>query len=449
MFGEVSGMVTTSSTQAEAEQQARYLLTSSQAAELMQHALSTQIPAENVAIASQRIHHRPGMGVSMDYEVTYTLGQTPYKERMVASTATNLPQDPAPGVAYLQSDQIRIAVWRMKDDPFLPGLHTVFDQVWVSQLFDQVQAPAGELSWQVLAYRPTRRSVIRLVRSGVVLYVKVVPPKKAADLATRMQWVAQAVPAPQVVASLDTGVVVATSARGQSLAHAIAAGHPLPTPADILALIRSLPAQGLELRRRSSWADRIDFHAAAAASRLPEHADRIGALREQLEALRDSSPAGPVVVTHGDLYEANMFVEDGQISGIIDVDSLGPGHLVDDVATLLAHLAVLPDLAPSTYPNVATQVQQWWSEFARSIDPVALTARSAAVILSLVAGGEGPHALARLELAEQWGLHAQALAAPAGSSPVGSAPAASSPAACSPAPSSPVAAWSSPQQKFT
>ena len=55
------------------------------------------------------------------------------------------------------------------------------------------------------------------------------------------------------------------------------------------------------------------------------------------------SDSGPIQPVHGDFYEANIFVspDASHVTGVIDVDSLGPGHRVDDWACLLGHMSVL------------------------------------------------------------------------------------------------------------
>ena len=50
---------------------------------------------------------------------------------------------------------------------------------------------------------------------------------------------------------------------------------------------------------------------------------------------------GPVVATHGDFHEGQLTVtrvgEGWRPSGLLDVDTVGPGHRVDDLACLVAH----------------------------------------------------------------------------------------------------------------
>ena len=74
------------------------------------------------------------------------------------------------------------------------------------------------------------------------------------------------------------------------------------------------------------------------------------------------------------------------VTALLDVDAVGPGHRVDDLACLLGHVSVLPHLAPSTYPHVPDLLERWTRSCEQLVDPVALHARCAGVVLSLVAG---------------------------------------------------------------
>ena len=107
-----------------------------------------------------------------------------------------------------------------------------------------------------------------------------------------------------------------------------------------------------------------------------------------------------------------------QVSGLIDVDSIGPGYRVDDLACLLGHMSVLPHLAPKAYPHVAQDLAQWSAACEMFVDPVALNARCAGVVLSLIAGAKRMDgrewrndALGRLATAEWWVGRAEGWAA--------------------------------------
>ena len=42
--------------------------------------------------------------------------------------------------------------------------------------------------------------------------------------------------------------------------------------------------------------------------------------------------------THGDFHEGQLFVSKGLITGMLDIDTMGPGRRADDLACMIAHL---------------------------------------------------------------------------------------------------------------
>lgn len=349
------------------------------------------------------VHHRPGAGVSIVYRVQYAVGETRVKEHLVASTVS-LP--PTPGVAVLHHDDQAVRVWRRADDPFLPGLSACLDVGEVARWLREDPPDPGARS-HLLSYRPTRRAVIRYVSGQRTCYLKVLPEAKVTRLERRHEMLAAGgVPAPHVLGRPHPTVLMLAASRGRPLAEAIATArsHPedLPDPQEILAWLDRLPAEVLDLTRRASWVDRIDFHAAAARSALPDQHTRIDAVEQAVRDALARRPRPPTVPTHGDFYEANIFTDGPRVSGVIDLDSLGPGAREDDLATLLGHMVVLRRLAPTTYPHTDELTREWFWALAGTCDAVALAARTAGVVLSLVAGTSREQGMGRLVAAEEW-----------------------------------------------
>lgn len=349
-------------------------------------------PAPTVRVDA--VHHRPGVGVSVVYLVEHGPAPARVSERIVASTAPTSRRDSTAGVAVLSDGQRSIRVWRLPDDPALPALRPTLDPGTLGSWL----RTAERITIDLLTYRPTRRAVVAARTSERTVYAKVLPPRKADGLRHRHHLSPQA---PEVIGTPAPGVVLIAQAPGSSLAQALASGDPaqVPSPADVLRFVRELPVAASELEARPSWVDRLDFHAEAARVALPEREAEVEAIQRRIASALARTEAGPVTVTHGDLHVANLFVDKGVPVAVIDVDSLGPGHLIDDLATLLAHLLVLPALAPDVYPEVSALARSWFGEFARHVDPDGLRARTAAVLISLIAGAAHPQAVARLDLA--------------------------------------------------
>jgi Ser/Thr protein kinase RdoA (MazF antagonist) len=114
----------------------------------------------------------------------------------------------------------------------------------------------------------------------------------------------------------------------------------------------------------------------------------------------------PDVAVHGDFYDGQLLCSERRITGLVDVDTAGPGHRIDEWATLLAHLSVLALHGTAAARRYGARVlAHAEARFARS----ELRPRVAAAVLGLATGpfrvqqtGWGQHTRARLQLAEQW-----------------------------------------------
>jgi Ser/Thr protein kinase RdoA (MazF antagonist) len=271
---------------------------------------------------------------------------------------------------------------------------------------------------ELVTYRPLRRAVLRASTATTTTYLKVVRPHTAVDLLRRHDLLLGAGLPVAPAADLGDGVLRLDAVPGRPLTDALAAdGAAGVDPRDVVALLDRLPAGLVDLSRRPAWADRLRHHTDAAATAVPGQAREIEAIGRRVRHLLRASDAGPVVPTHGDLHDANLLLTGGRISGLLDVDGAGPGHRVDDLACLLGHLSVLPALAPDVHRHVPAALPRWTAAFERDdVDPVALRARAAAVVLSLVAGarrdsrdGWQDDARGRVAAAARWADEAEAL----------------------------------------
>jgi hypothetical protein len=136
---------------------------------------------------------------------------------------------------------------------------------------------------------------------------------------------------------------------------------------------------------------------------LPDRNRQIVALVDQI-GHEDGAATVPV---HGDFYESQVMVDDGRVVGMLDIDTFGWGRPADDAATLLGHLAVLDQSKPavSLKPFAARLLHLC----DRTLDPIDLRLRVAAVVLGLATGpfrvqrANWPEMTrARLDLASRW-----------------------------------------------
>ncbi|NLJ54179.1 MAG: phosphotransferase [Intrasporangiaceae bacterium] len=385
------------------------LLTGPRAAELIQGALTGQpgatVPGFEVMV--HEVHDRIGSETSVTYHVTYGPPDHQVYEFLVATTA----DVDAGATVSVEGEQIR--VWRHPADPRLPGLFGACTPevlaTWLPPGPDGTTEPDGT---DVLVYRPLRRAVLRTTRGDQVYFTKVLRPKLG-ELLTRRHTLLAGL-GPDVVAQPEPGVLITAAVPGVSLAVALSAwqlgqSETEPDPALAVTLLDRLPDEVLDLPTRPSWTDRIDFHGPMAAARVPDLAQEITELTADITELTAEFPVGPLVPTHGDFHEANIFCTDGRPARLIDVDTVGPGRREDDLACLTAHLAVLPALSPVHYPRGAEVAEKWGRFFEQMVHPGALRARVAGVLLSLVSGATPEQARARLSLAQDWAERARAV----------------------------------------
>ncbi|MGA4670630.1 phosphotransferase [Propionibacteriaceae bacterium Y1923] len=381
------------------------VLSSSEAEQWVRAALtgSPTGGGDAVLVELDEVHHRPQHDTSAGFHVTIT---TPdgreVVEYLVATTAQVSGE-----VSTITHDDLTLRFWQHPADPRLPSLPQACTPASVADWLDQ---PADSVELQLLAYRPLRRAVLRAGTQRGALYVKVVLPRKGADQARRHRLLGAAGLSPEVVAEPAPGVLVIDSAAGEPLAQVLSRwthGGDWFDPQRIVDLLDAMPAEVMDLPTREAWTARLDVHARGAEATLPAATAEIAALEAGITAFVDSRLAGPWVPVHGDLYEANLFVDDDRLT-MIDVDSAGPGHRVDDLACVLAHAAVLPALSPQHYAGLERWVEQAARVFEVGHDAAALRARVAGVLLTLVAGAPEDQATSRLALAKQWYRHALA-----------------------------------------
>ena len=383
------------------------LLTSPEAAGILELALTGDPDASVPGFATRldELHYRPGSEVSAVYTVSYEPAPGDVRvEHLVATSA-----EVGGAVATLRQGETVLRVWRHPADPRLPGLAPSCDPETVLGWLTAAGIPAPEaLHVELLGYRPLRRAVLRATADGADYYLKVLRSGYDDRLAERQELLAGAGVTVAILSRPASGVLLSPAAAGHSLAQALVDDEAVPAAADVLALLDRLPDGVADLTLRPSWSARLDFHAATARQHAPAESRRIDELAAAIQGVLDLERHGPTVPTHGDCYEANIFV-DGDDLRFIDVDSAGPGLREDDLACLLAHLAVLPTLAPGAYPRVPAVLAEWQRAFEETVDPADLRARTAAVLLSLVSGATTDQALVRLGLAERYAAAALAV----------------------------------------
>jgi hypothetical protein len=390
------------------------LLTGEPAGDLLAVALGTE-GGQLLDWRARAVDTRPGAGTTVSYRATASYAGT---ERVVWLGASTRPLPAGADTSrllVLGDGRRTVAVWAWPHDPWLPALAAACDAGAVEDLLASFGAPRSPVRLRVHAYRPGRRAVLEGRSSTGRMFVKVLRPDRVRALHDRHQLLAGAgLPVPRSLGWSQDGLLALSALRGTSARTALRTGHPLPAPEDLVALLDRLPPAVQDLPRRPAWTDGARHYAGVVGSALhaggrPDDAARAVALAERLEAAL-AGAGEELEPVHGDLYEAQLLLgPDGAVTGLLDVDSAGPGRRADDLGCLLAHLEVLGQLDGWPAAALRRTAAHWSRVFAARVDPRELALRTAGVLLSLATG---PHRVQetgwpdatcrRLDAAERW-----------------------------------------------
>ncbi|MDR6940016.1 aminoglycoside phosphotransferase family protein [Arcanobacterium hippocoleae] len=368
-----------------------------------------------------QVHHRPGAGVCVGYSIVVDTNPPFARRDLYVLAATAKIQEEKVlevGGKRLRLGKTAVNIWEYPYDPELPALALACD-------VEKMSAYLGQpVELELIGYRPTRRAVVRVDRvDHRPLFAKVIRPSMQQDFEYRLQIMQRArIACPQIYAR-EVGIVLMTAIPGVPLSRVLAQSS-RRTPSekritktaartilrDLEEISAALPQTAIALRERPAWVDRCEHYASAAALTLPKMQSQCTQIAKDIRYLLARADLGPKVPTHGDFYEANIYIDPQtrKICGLLDLDSLGPGYRVHDWGCLLGHMSVLPTLAPKIYDGVAPIVDDWYELLGFSVDPVALAASAAGTALSLVAGarksraGWNTEAINRLTAAQSW-----------------------------------------------
>jgi len=371
--------------------------------------LSVAVAARGGALRKARPAHAswyPGRSLAVTYQADVSYhGAKPVQELLVARAGRDLPEGPM----VLGQGDLRVAVWRADDDPALPGLATVMDSGRCRDLADSLDAPPGRIRPRLRAYRPERRAVVELSAQSFRLFAKVVPPARVAALQALHATMAGHLPVPASHGwSAGAGLVLLEPLPGTTLRTALANKRAtLPAAGELAALLDRMPALP-ESTRATSPLRTAAGHTDLLRLLVPEMAPDLDALVASFEDIDDES--APLVPVHGDFHEAQLTVQRGRVSGLLDIDTAAMGHRIDDWATLIGHLATLGEAGSKAFrQRVRAHARGVLAVAERETDGAALRQRVAAVIVGLATGpfraqtSDWPAATrSRIELAKQW-----------------------------------------------
>jgi hypothetical protein len=352
------------------------------------------------------VDHRPGGAtVAFRVSVLWPGSAVAQAEILCATAGEPLPPD----VTVVGDGESQVGLWRVPHDPMLPGLPAAMDPVAVSMLFERCGLGGGAVRLRLRSYRPRRRAVVEAVGRSGRLFVKVVRPDQVRALHERHRLLTGAgVPVPESLGWSDDGLVVLAALPGHTIREGLQyTDAPGPDACALVDLLDRLPAELLQGPARLSWLDKTEYYAGAVGASAPELSDLASQLAHTIVS---EGTAGPVVPVHGDFYEAQILLDAREeISGLLDVDTAGPGDRYDDLACLVGHLSVLAQIFPDRNAVIGGLADRCLAEFDRRVDPRQLRLRIAAVVMSLATG---PHRVQesgwrqatrdRLMLVEHW-----------------------------------------------
>jgi aminoglycoside phosphotransferase len=341
------------------------------------------------------------------------------REALVAATGENIPAGATVVAGEYGGQPLEVGVWRWQQDPALPALQIAGDSTRLAELLSAHGLPIGAApEIAVRAYRPTQRAVLEVRDGDNRWFVKVVRPAELANLRIRHDLLSARLPVPPVLAHASEGIVVLPEASGALLRDQLSSGSDtaaLPAPGELEKLLDALPDDLMQLRSNRSILDRA--HDSAEVLRIcaasdpalspTQAAELTGEATRVVDAALSVSQelSEPPVPVHGDFYHGQLLADGSRITGLLDVDTAGPGERADEWATLIGYLSVL-GLSHAPARGYCDAV---FAHAEHRIEPGALRRRTAAVVLGLATApfrarldDWSKHTASRLALARNW-----------------------------------------------
>ncbi|MDR1512398.1 MAG: aminoglycoside phosphotransferase family protein [Propionibacteriaceae bacterium] len=363
--------------------------------EAVRPVLAALVSERGGGIKAWRLDHvdaDPGRSTTATYRVDVARGDKVSRQTIGLTVRATGPSSSDRRARLVNVGADEVACWFYPDDPDLAGLARAATPAAMAEVLREVGvAPlvtAGDLTVDLIGYRPRRRAVLRTRTRdrSLTVYVKALRPAQYEQVLIRHRilW-SGGVPSPRVLATTDDRLLLIAETPGQPLARAIFNPTPPIMGEQLVDLLDRMPPQVMDLERRPPWSNSVRHYAGIVEAALPELGRRLDWLATRIEQALAEYPLGDEP-THGDFYEAQVFVQGGRVSGLIDVDTIGPGRRADDLACLVAHLNCIQRMNPAQTRQVVRLLAAWRPVFDARVDPVELRLRAAAVIVSLATG---------------------------------------------------------------
>jgi hypothetical protein len=288
-----------------------------------------------------------------------------------------------------------VAVWLYPNDPDLPGLQRATVPHALAALLNEHRVldhsvTADHIGLKMISYRPRRRAVLKaVIKSGSgprTFFVKVLRESAYAPTLQRHELLRRArFPAALVAAATADFILVLHELPGRPLTQAIFDEAMPCTAESMIMLLDSLPTGVVELPRRPPWTGAIAMYAEMIAAALPVLDPQLRWLVAEVSGGMAGAQQG-LEPTHGDFHEGQLFVANGLITGLLDIDTMGPGRRVDDLACMTAHLSTIQRMTVEQAVGLQRLIKLWLQVFDTRVDPAELRLLAAGVIVSLATG---------------------------------------------------------------
>jgi Phosphotransferase enzyme family len=263
-----------------------------------------------------------------------------------------------------------VAVWLYPNDPDLPGLQRAAVPNTLAALLNEHrvldhQVTGDRIALKMISYRPRRRAVLQAVittdNGPRTFFIKVLRESAYAPTLLLHQL------------------------PGRPLSQAIFDEAMPCTAESMIMLLDSLPPAVVGLPRRPPWTGAVATYAEMIAAALPVLDPKLRWLVAQVSGGLAGAQPG-LEPTHGDFHEGQLFVSNGLITGLLDIDTMGPGQRADDLACMIAHLSTMQRMTPEQAAGLTRLINLWLQVFDTRVDPAELRLRAAGVIVSLATG---------------------------------------------------------------
>jgi hypothetical protein len=382
-----------------------------------------------ISVTPEQALYRPGSYLVMNYRAEVVeRGEGPREEVVaVVADADELPE----GTPRREVAGEEVAVWRFPSDPVLSSLEPALDSDVLRELLGELELYPRKVDVTPIVYRPTYRAVLRMelredklvfdrangrlhVRNGErEVYLKILPSEYAAEVADVHHVLGSHLTVPACFPGwADRGLLALEGLPGLTLREFIQRRDGSPPPAEeLIAVLDTIDGVVATEDRVRSMRRRVRSHARLLQTILPDAADRVTRLSDELRRLPSERPA----VIHGDFYDAQILVDDdGSITGLLDLDGIGWGDPADDLATMLGRIWTSAHTSGRGRDRFLDYAGELLDGFSRRVDRRDLCMRVAAIVFGRITGpvrvqdpGWREAALERLELAELCLAHAR------------------------------------------